>query len=85
MLGPSQGLLWLWFGWLWCGLCLEAYGVWVRPQPWDTLSETTLVLFRAETTPGYLALLGLMTFLLAWYPNHVRKLGKDGRLGKPTE
>ena len=80
MVGYTTGLLEWWLTWLLCGLALEVYGVWFRPAPFDTLSETTLVVFRVDTSRGYAALWGLMLFLAAWFPAHVRKLGKDGRL-----
>ena len=76
----TTGLLEWWFAWLLTGLALEVYGVWLRPAPFDTLSETTLLAFRVDTTLGYGALWGLMLFLAAWFPRHVRVLAKDGRL-----
>lgn len=75
-----MSLLWLWFSWLSVGLALECYGVWLRPQPWDTLSEATLVLLRVDKPAGFWALTALMGFLMAWYPQHVRRLGQDGRM-----
>ena len=78
----GQGMLWAWFLWLSAGLALEVYGVWFRPQPWDTLSESTLVLLRVDTKPGFWILTALMAFLMAWYPRHVQDLGRDGRLAR---
>jgi hypothetical protein len=76
----TTGLLEYWFAWLLCGLLLEVYGVWFRPAHYDTLSETTMLAFRVDTTFGYGALWGLMLFLAAWFPAHVRVLAKDGRM-----
>ena len=76
----TTGLLEYWFAWLLTGLLLEVYGIWFRPAPWDTLSETTLLAFRVDTTGGYAVLWGFMALLLAWFPRHVRALARDGRV-----
>ena len=76
----SKPYLLFWAVWLLVGLGYELWAVWLRPGPWDTLSEFTLLLVKVNTKAGWVALMLLMGFLAAWFPGHVRKLGQDGRL-----
>jgi len=75
-----QGWLWAWSVWVMTGLCLEIYGVWGRPQPFDTFSEWTGVITHAGSPVGFVVLEAIMVGLLAWYPNHVRALAKRNQL-----
>jgi len=77
--------LWAWSTWVMTGLCLEVYGVWLRPAPLDTFSEWTGVVTHAGTPVGYGVLTAIMFGLLAWYPNHVRALAKRNTLPEPRK
>lgn len=72
-------LLWFWPVWLLIGLAYEVWAVWGRPAGGDTLSEFTLYVFKANSTAGWFALMLLMGFLAAWFPNHVRHLDDGGK------
>lgn len=86
-----RSFLWFWPIWLAVGLAYEVWAVWGRKQGGDTLSEFTLYVFKANSNVGWVALMLLMGFLAAWFPNHVRHLddgkpvrhtfvGKEGRV-----
>ena len=70
---------WGWVAWLLVGLAYEVYLIVGRRSPADTLSEFTGYLFRASTMWGWYALMFLMGFLAAWYPQHVRRLAREQR------
>ena len=72
--------LWGWAAWLTLGASYEAWGVWGRKAPGDTLSELTAHVFRSSTTAGFAALMALMTFLLLWFPIHTRRFDKRPEL-----
>ena len=78
-----KAFLWFWPIWLGIGLAYEVWAVWGRKQGGDTLSEFTLYVFKANSTGGWAALMLLMGFLAAWFPNHVRHLD-DGKTIKHT-
>jgi len=77
--------LWAWSTWVMTGLCLEVYGVWLRPGPNDTFSEWTGVVTHAATPAGSAVLEAIMLGLLAWYPTHVRALAKRNTLPEPRK
>jgi hypothetical protein len=68
--------LWLWVLWLLVGTTFEVWAVWFRHGGDDTLSETTVWIFHAQTVVGWFALMILMGFLAAWFPSHVRHLAQ---------
>lgn len=80
-----QGWLWAWQAWVMGGLCLEIWGVWFRPQPFDTFSEWTGAVTHTNSPVGYGVLTVIMFGLAAWYPNHVRGLAKRNALPKPSK
>ena len=75
---------WGWVAWLLIGLTYEVYLIVGRRSPADTLSEFTGYLFRAGTMWGWYALMFLMGFLAAWYPQHVRRLAREQRAKSPA-
>jgi hypothetical protein len=71
-----RGWFLFWTLWLLVGASVECLAVWVFDKPDDTFSEWTWTLFHANHKAGWFALMALVGFIAAWFPNHVRNLRK---------
>jgi len=79
-----RGWFLFWTLWLALGVTVELVAVFARHQPDDTFSEWTWTLFHASSRVGWFALMILVGFIAAWFPNHVRNLRRR-TLAAPVE
>lgn len=70
----SKRYLWLWALWFLVGVAFEVWGVWLHRNGDDTFSEFLIWVFHVQTIVGWLVMIAVVGFVLAWLPGHLRHL-----------